>query len=532
MSNRFKKESASTVLHKRSIIKKTVQVGGSTLLSRILAIVREILLLRFLGGAGGLSDVFLTAFKIPSSFRKIFAEGALSAATVPTLVANIKREGVDSISRLMSLLFLVFEGLVLSLCMLVVWKAHLVIGWVAPGFSPEKAIFAAKLLKILMPFIFFLSSSALLAGALQSLNRFFVPAISPALLNVVFIASLIVCLSFSFPVEYLCLFILLGGLLQLILHATAYFRLGFSFKKINRQALLSFSRVMIKFVPCLISMSVVEVSLFVDHYFASYLTDGSITLIFYANRFMGIPLGVFATAFSTILLPHFSRVSIYAPKRMGFYLLEATKFVFWIAIPVAFIMIYFSENILYSFLYYSKKFNLAQVSEASSILVAFLIGLFFFSLNKILLNIYYAFHNTWIPTVISLFATIINFILNRLLVQALMATGIALATTISAIVQTILFITVLWLAFGLPFYGIKFFEFFYRYVLQLTVAFSFMILSYKVAVWGISYLPILLSQFLIGPIGHWFLIGPIVALTVGIVVYTRKRFSVKIYFLD
>jgi len=523
---------SDNALHKRSIIKKTLQVGGSTLLSRVLAIAREILLLRFLGGAGGISDVFLMAYRIPNSFRKIFAEGALSAATVPTLVKSIKSSGKDSVSSLMTLLFLVFEGAVLALCAFVIWKAQWVMSVVAPGFSPEQVVLAVRWLRIFMPFILFLSSSALLAGALQSLNRFFVPAISPALLNVVWIISLIACFTFDFPVETLCYFILFGGFLQFIFHLIAYFRLHFSFHKIDNEAWLSFGRVMMKFLPCLLSMSIVEVSLFVDSYFASYLQPGSISLIYLANRFMGIPLGVFATAFSTILLPHFSRISIYAPKRMSFYLLEATKFVFWIAVPVAFMMIYFSENIIYSFLFYTKKFSLVQVGEASSILIAFLMGLFFFSLNKILLNVYYSFHNTWLPTIIAIFSTVINFLLNRLLVQIFMATGIALATTISAVIQTILFLTFLHLFFKLRFYFFRFLEFFVRYMLQLVCAFTFMILVCKIIIKIIPYFPELLSKFFLGPIGYWFWIGPIIIFTVAIIVHTRRFFKIKLHFMD
>jgi len=517
-------------MHKRSIIKKTIEVGGSTMLSRFLAIIREVLIVRFLG-VGAISDAFFTAYKIPNSLRKIFAEGALSAAMIPTVVSILRKKNKKSLNKFMSLAFLVFEGALLALCALVIWKAQCVVRFAAPGFSPEQVVFTARLLQVLMPFIFFLSSSALLAGPLQSVGHFFIPAISPALLNVVFISSLLICLTFGLSVKHLCLFILVGGLIQLLLHVFAYFRLDFSFQKPDRESWVSMSHVMRKFLPCLFSMSIVEVSLFVDTMFASWLPKGSVTLIYYANRFMGIPLGVFGAAFSTILLPHFSKLSLYAPKRISFYLLEATKFVFWISVPITCMMIFFSEKI-FSTIFLSSKFSLVQVQEAGVILIAFLLGLFFFSLNKILLNIYYSFHNMWIPTVVSIIATIINVFMNMILMRKFASVGIALATSISAILQTMLFITFLAMFFNFRFYVMRFIDFIIRYVAQLCLLFIPAYFIYTVLLKVIGYLPRALSYFLLESVGFWLWVGPLCLLTFLLIYSTRRLFRVKLYFLD
>ena len=152
-------------LSKRSIIRKTMQVGGSTLMSRVLGIIREVLMVRYLG-AGAMADAFITAWKIPNSLRKIFAEGALSAAFTPTMVKLIKEDKKDAANGLMSLGFLFFEGIVLALCTIVIITAPTVVWLMAPGFSPEQVARTVPFLRILMPFIFFISISALLAGAL------------------------------------------------------------------------------------------------------------------------------------------------------------------------------------------------------------------------------------------------------------------------------------------------------------------------------------------------------------------------------
>ena len=130
------------VMHKKSIIKKTLEVGGSTLLSRLLAIIREVLMVRFLG-VGAISDAFLTAYKIPNSLRKIFAEGALSASMVPTVVSIVRNKDAKAVNRFMALAFLFFEGALLFLCGLAIWKAQTVISsyWRLP--SPSASPWAS-----------------------------------------------------------------------------------------------------------------------------------------------------------------------------------------------------------------------------------------------------------------------------------------------------------------------------------------------------------------------------------------------------
>ncbi|MCK5632650.1 murein biosynthesis integral membrane protein MurJ [bacterium] len=515
---------------KKSILKNMAGIGSLSLLSKFLGIIREILMVRFLG-VGSISDAFITAYKLPNSLRKIFAEGALSAAMIPTLVSVMHTEGKSVVNRLMSLAFLVFEGMLLGVCALVVWKASFVINVVAPGFTPLQVSYAVPFLQILMPFIFFLSSSALLAGALQSVRHFFIPAFSPVLLNIVFISSLIICINKSFPVEYLCLFILLGGFIQLLLHIVTYLRLGFRFGKIDKQAIYYFKKVMIKFLPCLLSMSIMELGLIVDTAFASYLPAGSVSLVYYANRFMGIPLSVFAVSFSTVLLPHFSRVFMYAPKRVSFYLLEAAKFVFWVTIPSLIIMMLFSEK-LFSTLFQSKKFSALQVSQAGMILSAFLIGLFFFSFNKILLNIYYAKHNTWIPTLVTLISVGVNITLNFVLIRIWYATGLALATSITFGLQVILLTWLLQKKFGIKLYLSRFFKFVYHYCLQMFVVFGGVFGLYRLFGFLIAQTPAGFANFFLNSLGFWLWVGPLIGFGFFMLFLTRKIFKVRVYFLD
>jgi len=513
---------------KKSIIKKTAGIGGLTLLSRFLGITREILMVRYLG-AGAISDAFVTAYKTPNSLRKMFAEGALSAALVPTLVSLVHSNKKEMINKLISLSFLIFESFVLLLCGFFIWHARWFISTIAPGFSPEQVSIAVPYLQILMPFIFFLSSSALLAGALQSVRHFFVPAFSPVLLNIVFVSSLVICLTLSLPVEYLCFFILFGGFVQLVFHVIAYKRLGFSFGVIDAETWHYFGKVIIKFLPCLVSLSIMELGLYVDTSFASYLPVGSISLIKYANRFMGIALGVFAVSFSTVLLSHFSRITMYAPKRIGFYLLEACKLVFWATIPTVCIMGFFSEKIFLT-LFLSNKFTAAQASEAGFILIAFLAGLFFFSFNKIILNAYYSLHNTWIPAVISVVGLSINILLDYLLIDHFQATGLAFATSIAFSIQVFVLLIVLNRVFAVRLYLLPFFTFVYRFLLQLFVVLAGMFAVYRFSYYVIGLLPG--ADFFLRSFGFWIWVGPLVGLSFLILFVTRKMFNIRVYFLD
>ena len=520
----------SQVLHKKSIIKKTVQIGGSTLISRFLGIIRELLMVRFLG-AGIVSDAFLTAYKIPSSLRKIFAEGALSAAFVPSFIAALRKKENEAYS-LMSLAFVLFEGSLLILCALIMIFARPVIATIAPGFSVEQVAITVPLLRVLMPFIFFISSSALLAGALQAVGHFFVPAFGPILLNIVFIAGLGICWFLQLPVIYLCFFILLGGFLQFLQHLHAYFKLNFAFGRITKNTWDSFSSILAKFFMVLLSMSVMEISLFIDTSFASYLPEGSISLIYYANRFVGIPLGVFAVAFSTILLPHFSRISTYAPKRLNFYLLESAKLVFWVTTPCMLAMIFFSEKI-FTTLFLSESFSLAQAHEAGLILVAFVIGLFFFSFNKIILNVFYALHETKIPSIVSIIATVVNILLNFMLMNSLKATGLALATTISSILQTLLLLYFLRRMYGYHAYLTQFWIFAGRYALQVLITGIIFMAAYTGITMAITFIfPHTLAHFFLEKLGFWLWVGPL-SLAAGLFLYYYRRlFGVRLYFLD
>ena len=207
--------------------------------------------------------------------------------------------------------------------------------------------------------------------------------------------GLFVGLACNMPIFYFAFFVLAGGVLLLLVHLHKYLKLGFSFALPDKETWTQFGVIMVKFLPCLFTMSTMEINLFVDNILTSYLPAGSLTLLTYACGFLRIPLGCLGVAFSTILLSHFSCISIHQPKRLSFYLLESTKFILWLTLPATLLMSFFSHK--FFAIIFHDKFTLSQVAQASLLLNVLLTGLFFLSLNKIYVNIYYSLHETFLP---------------------------------------------------------------------------------------------------------------------------------------
>lgn len=524
----------SKKLEKKSILKMTASVSLSLLFSKFLGIIREVVQVSYLG-VGPLSDAFNTALRIPNLLRKLFAEGALSAAFVPTIIRVTSEDSQEQASRLMTLTYLVFGALILVLCTVISFYPKPFIMLVAKGFAdkPEELRIATDVIRILIYFAFFIFSSALLASALQAKMHFTVPAWGPALLNVFYIAGMLIAMYYGLPVSLFSYFLLLGGLVQFLVYAVVYFRLNFSLQWPDAKTYGYFKEVLLKFVPCLLSVSVVEINLIIDNRFASTLPAGSVTLLSLSSRFMTIALGAFAVAFSTILLPQFSRISMYAPKRLSYYLLEAAKLIFWVTIPVAFWMSFFAYDIFYTIFYrLAGNFTLDQVRLAAGLLIAFLPGLFFFSINKTLLNIFYALHETRYTMYIAIAGAVSNVLLNRVLMPVYGAIGIALATVLSAVIQTILLLLALNKLLRFSLYLKPFGQFMVRYIPQLVLALGIWYGLYKCLFMGItSFLP-QWSDVVLHQIGLWFWVGPLCLLAVGLLYYFRNKGGLHLYFLE
>jgi len=520
-------------LHKNSILSKTARVSIVLLLSKFLGVAREIIQAKYLG-VGSLSDAFNTAMKIPTLLRKIFAEGALSAAFVPTIVRVTKEDSQEQASRLMTLTFMGFGALLTLICVAISLFPQSIIYLIADGFAqkPVEMALATGIITILIYFVLFIFVSALFASALQAKMHFTVPAWGPALLNIFYIGGLLICLYGGLSVYVFSYILLLGGLAQAVLFGYVYLKNNFTIILPNKKTYTYFKEVVSKFIPCITSVSIVELNLIIDNRFASTLPAGSATLLSISSKFMTITLGAFAVAFSTILLPHFSRVSTYAPKRLHYYLLESTKFILWITLPVMILMSFFAYDIFYTIFYQIAGVSLEQVSEAASLLIAFLPGLFFFSINKMLLNIFYALHRTRPTMYITIAGTVINVLLNRILMPQYGALGIAISTALAAVIQTILFILVLQITLDFVIYLRRFLTFAFIYCLQVAGSLGLFFVLYYLCVGAIQSLIPSWSDFLLHHVGLWFWVGPLALVPAGLLYYARNRMNLHLHFLE
>src|SRR5918992_3781999 len=292
-----------------NLLRTLATVSSLTMVSRVLGYVRDFFIARVFG-AGLATDAFFVAFKIPNLLRRLFAEGAFSQAFVPILAEYKNRTTLEETKSLIDAISTVlFLALVLAAA-LGIAVAPLIIYATAPGWAdePEKFALAVSLLRITFPYIAFISLVALCAGILNTWNRFSVPAITPALLNVSFIVgAAFLAPYFEPPVMVLAWAVFAGGVLQLAFQVPFLARLGLVPRWRLDLSHPGLRRILVLMAPAAFGVSVSQVSLLINQVFASFLQTGSVSWLYYADRLMELPAGVLGVAAGTILLPSLSK---------------------------------------------------------------------------------------------------------------------------------------------------------------------------------------------------------------------------------
>ncbi len=520
----------------RSIIKKTAGIGGSTLLSRFFAYIREMLLIQFLG-IGYISDAFFIALRVPNSLRKIFAEGALSSVLVPALIRAEKDNGRQAVNRLLTLAFVGIQAFILCLVIIMVVYAQAIITCMAPGASGLQLSASVQFLKILAPFILFLSSSAILASALQASHHFFLPGLAPALLNCFYVVFIALCLYLSWSVTTFCWLMIAASIVNLIIHMLVSFSYNFRLSMPDRSSFCDFKKVIFQLFPSLLSVGINEVNFWIDSGFASYLSSGTLSLLRYAYQFVNIPLGVLVTSLSIVLLPYFSKIG-HSKEELSHYLVEAIKFVVWMMLPITLIMMYCSREI-FETMFFSDKFTMDHVLCAQYNMNAYLVGLTFFGLEKIMLNAFYALQSAGIATGVSIITIGMNYWMNGLLMKVYGGMGLALATSISTALRIVLFGLILSWYFKIKFQALQLFKLFINYCFQLFVLSCFFTwlaysasslirladFSYTLSLFGFYF--IFDANFFLHSFGYWVWFCPLAGGFLWSIYRTRKFFGVS-----
>jgi len=402
----------------RGIFKSTSVVGAMTLISRITGLVRDMVYSQAFG-AGALMDAFLVAFKIPNFLRRLFAEGSFSQAFVPVVSEYRVRRTHDEVRELVDGTAGTL-GLVLFVVTVIgVIAAPLIILGFAPGFvkTPGKYDLAVEMLRWTFPYLFFISLTALLSGVLNSYGKFALPAITQVIMNVVMIVfALYIATRTQNPGVTLAIGVFASGVLQLLAQIPAVIRLGLFRMPRWRPAAEGVRRIGKLMLPGILGSSMAQVSLLLDTLIASFLMTGSIAWLYFADRLMEFPLGVFSIALATVILPGLSKNHAEAePKQFSNTLDWALRLVIVLASPAAVAMLVFAGPMTATIFGYGK-FSDRDVQMASYALMAYSWGLLAFSLVKVLAPGYFARQDTKTPVRVALIGLGINMAINLFIV--------------------------------------------------------------------------------------------------------------------
>lgn len=421
----------------KQLLKSTSTVSGMTFVSRLLGFARDMVIAHLFGASAGL-DAFLVAFKIPNFMRRLFAEGAFSQAFVPVLSETIavkhKRDVKELVDRVCGSLLSVLALITLLGC----WGAPILILIFAPGFNDDASQFAlaSSMLRWTFPYLLLISMTAFLSGIQNAYGRFAIPALTPVLLNISLIFAALYLTRFTQePVLALAWGVLIGGIFQLLMQLPSIYRLDL----LPRPKIAFMSpevrRILKLMVPALIGASVMQINLLIDTVFASFLPVGSLTWLYYSDRLLEFPVGMFGVALATVVLPHLSKQ--YANKsEQGFSdsIDWAFKIILLIGLPCTAGLIILAQPIL-STLFQYGQFTSQDVILTSYSLVALSLGLVGFLLVKIIVSAFYARQNTKLPLKVALVAIACNVVLNFLLIGPYQHAGLALASTLAQYCQ-------------------------------------------------------------------------------------------------
>src|SRR5260221_12080782 len=417
-----------------NLLRALATVSSLTMVSRVLGYARDFLIARIFG-ASLATDAFFVAFKIPNLLRRMFAEGAFSQAFVPVLSGYKNRDGFEGtralIARVATLLLL---GLVVT-ALLGMAVAPLIVYLTAPGFAadPQKFELTVTMLRITFPYIAFISLVALAAGILNTWNRFSVPAITPALLNLCFIVGAVFFAErFDRPVMVLAWAVFVGGALQLAFQVPFLVRLGLLPRWRLDLSHPGVRRVLALMAPAAFGVSVSQVSLLINQIFASYLPTGSISWLYYADRLMEFPAGVLGVALGTILLPSLSKYHADAnPAEYARLLDRGLRMTLMLALPAAAALAVLALPLIATLFHYGR-FGTEDAWMTREALVAYSAGLVGLILVKILAPGFYARQDIVTPVKIGLATLAATQAMNLLFVGPLRHAGLALAIGLGA----------------------------------------------------------------------------------------------------
>jgi putative peptidoglycan lipid II flippase len=443
-------DSAPIKTKPRSLLRSSLLTGSMTMTSRVLGLVRDIVLASVFG-AGGAMDVFAVAQKIPNFFRRLFAEGAFSQAFIPVL-SEYRERGREQ-GSLVVVKDLVDKvagclGLVLLLVTLVgVFGAWGIAYAFGGGYDDDPAKFAllTDLVRITFPYLMLISLTGFAGAILNSYDRFAIPAITPLFLNVFMIAAALFGVAwFATPVHALAWSVVVAGLFSLLFQLPFLRQIHLLPAPKVQWSHPGVKRILLLMAPALFGVSVTQINLLLDTRIATELGDKFASWLFYSDRLVELPLGVFGVAIATVIMPSLSRQSIsQAPEHFSKTLDWAIRFVVLIALPATVALVVLAEPILFT-LFHRGEMHASDILMSSYSLKGYALGLFAFMLIKVLVPGYFARQDMKTPVRTGIIAIGANIVMKPIVVFPLVFfwglghVGLALTTALAAYVNAFL----------------------------------------------------------------------------------------------
>ncbi|MCP1305292.1 murein biosynthesis integral membrane protein MurJ [Halomonas sp. R1t8] len=419
---------------RRGLMRSGLVVSAMTMLSRVMGLVRDVVVATFLGAGNG-SDAFFVAFKIPNFLRRLFAEGAFNQAFVPVLSEYSTQRTKQEIRELLNAVAGSLTALLALITALAMLGAPWLVWLFAPGFGrdPEKLALTADMLRLTFPYLLLISLTAFSGSVLNTWNRFAVPAFTPVLLNISLIgAALLLMPLMEEPAMALAWGVLIAGAAQLAFQVPFLMRLGLLPTPWPNFAHDGVKRILKLMVPALFGVSVSQINLLLDTVLASLLAAGSVSWLYYSDRLVELPLGVFGVAIGTIILPALSkRHAEQSTEHFSAMLDWAIRVVLLLGVPAALALAVLAEPFLITLFHYGAMTD-NDIQMAAMSLRAYAFGLVAFMLIKVLAPGFFARQDTKTPVKVGIIAMVANMLFNLLLIWPLAHAGLALATALSA----------------------------------------------------------------------------------------------------
>jgi putative peptidoglycan lipid II flippase len=435
----------SRATQEHQLVRALGSISAATLASRVLGFVRDMVVaLAF--GAGGVTDAFLVAFRIPNMLRRLLGEGALSTAVIPVFAeysVNRSREEFVTMLRAVLAAGLLALGVATALG---IAAAPWLLRVIAPGFEadPGQLSLAVLLTRVMFPYLVLVGLAALAMGALNTHGRFFAAALGPALLNVGMIGAVILLQRHvQPPILSLAIGVVVGGVMQLAAQVPSLHRCGLLVAPSLALGHPALGRVVRLLAPAAFGLASAQVAVFVNTLLASLLPAGSISFLYYADRIMEFPLGVFGVALASAALPAMSRAAAGGDTRgVGATLSFALGLSFYVTVPATVGLILFRTPIV-RVLFERGQFTAADTVATAQALTWYAVGLVAFSGAHIAARAFYAVHAPGIAVRIGVLSVAANVVAALALMRPLGHGGLALASSIGAFVN---FLALAWVA--------------------------------------------------------------------------------------